>query len=79
MKDILKQTTRRVGHFYQSKLNLEFKALGKICPITANATCKIGQTEISLLKFESKNCSGKFAYIYFVFTYFSQIFKGCHD
>ncbi|XP_076108058.1 uncharacterized protein LOC143076226 isoform X2 [Mytilus galloprovincialis] len=57
MKDILKQTTRRVGHFYQSKLNLEFKALGKICPITANATCKIGQTEISLLKFESKNCS----------------------
>lgn len=57
MKDFLKQKTRRVGHFYQSKLNLEFKASGKICPITANATCKIGRTEISLLKFELKNCS----------------------
>lgn len=73
MKDILKQTTRRVGHFYQSKLNLEFKASGKICPITANATCKIGQTEISLLKFELKNCSGKFAciYIFCVYIFFT--------
>ncbi|XP_052075145.1 uncharacterized protein LOC127712624 isoform X2 [Mytilus californianus] len=57
MTDFFKQKTQKIGHFYQSKLNLEFKASGIICPITANATCKIGQTEISLLKFELKNCS----------------------
>ncbi|CAC5420768.1 unnamed protein product [Mytilus coruscus] len=57
MNDILKENISKIGHFYQTKLNLEFKASVKICPITANATCNIGQTEISLLKFELKNCS----------------------
>ncbi|CAC5391189.1 unnamed protein product [Mytilus coruscus] len=51
------------GMFYSAEINLEYKSVKKICPITANVICQFGGTRITIISSDFNNCTNKQEYI----------------